>query len=267
MSDGSYVLARGHEGRERLRLLARILSASTARLLDELGVGPGLACLDVGCGGGDVSSELARRVGPGGRVLGLDLDAAVLETARREAADQGPANLSFETRDVFELEEEAQFDLVYARFLLSHLAAPEAALDRMLRALRPGGRIALEDIDFSGHFSSPECPAFRDYVRLYSEAVRARGGDPDIGPRLPLLLQAAGLSEVDLAVSQPAGTRGEAKLINPITLESIGPQVIASGLATAEEVARLTAALYEEARDERTVLSMPRIVQAWARKP
>lgn len=266
MSNSRYVIATGREGRDRLRLLTRVFEKTTTRLLDDVGVGEGMVCLDVGCGGGDITTDLARRVGPAGRVVGIDLDAASLDIARGEAAGQGLGNIEYKVLDIFALQEIDRFDFIYARFLLSHLPDPSTALGLMFRALSPGGIVVVEDIDFSGNFCSPECPAFQEYNRLYSKVVRSKGSDPDIGPRLPSLLREAGLSEIGMNVVQPAGTSGEVKLISPITMEKIGEAVIAGGLASAAEVGRIVEELYAEARDERTVMSTPRIVQVWGTK-
>ncbi len=266
MAETSYVLASGRKGRERLRVVARVFGPATSILFDEIGVEVGMACLDVGSGGGDVSTELARRVGSTGRVLGIDMDPEKLEIAKSEAAENKLHNIEFQELDVFGIQDSPAFDIVYSRFLLTHLTDPAAALASMLGALRSGGVIALEDIDFSGHFCSPECSSFRDYVRLYSEAARARGVDPDIGQRLPVLLREAGLGEVFMNVSQPADIDGEAKFISPITMESVGETVVTLGLASESEVARIVGELYEVARDDQTVLSTPRIVQAWGKK-
>ncbi|MCP4383876.1 MAG: methyltransferase domain-containing protein [Hyphomicrobiales bacterium] len=267
MTNQSYVIATGQAGRDRLRVLTRVFAKTTARLLDEIGVAEGMSCLDVGCGGGDVSVELARRVGPGGRVVGLDLDVVSLEIARNEAAERKLTNITYRVQDVFQSGDLGPFDIVYARFLLSHLPEPMAALARMVGTLGPGGTLAVEDVEFSAHFCYPDCPAFREYVRLYSEAARARGDDPDIGPRLPSMLRDTGLADIGTDVAQPAGTRGEAKLISAITMEDISQAVVSSGLASQEEAASITERLYAEARDERTVLSTPRVVQTWGRKP
>ncbi|MCG8545587.1 MAG: methyltransferase domain-containing protein, partial [Alphaproteobacteria bacterium] len=86
MANESYAIAGGEAGRERLRVVARVFGPGTANLLDAAGVGEGMACLDVGSGGGDVSRELARRVGPTGSVLGIDLDTVKVDIARKEAA-------------------------------------------------------------------------------------------------------------------------------------------------------------------------------------
>jgi hypothetical protein len=104
-------------------------------------------------------------------------------------------------------------------------------------------------------------------VALYSGAAWARGGDPEIGPRLPSLLAGAGLRELGMNVVQPAGMEGEVKLIGPITLEAVGDAVLAAGLATAEELSRLLEELSSFARTEGTVLSIPRVVQVWGRRP
>lgn len=266
MTNEHYVIATGRKGRDRLRVLTRVFATTTGRLLDKLGIAAGMSCLDVGCGGGDVAVDLARRVGHAGLVLGVDLDNVSLDFARREATDQNLANISYKTIDVADLGTVGQFDVVYARFLLSHLPDPGAALARMVGALKPGGTVAVEDVEFSAHFCFPDCPAFRDYVRLYGQVARARGNDPDIGPRLPSLLDEAGLSAVGMDVAQPAGTQGDVKLISPITMENISEAVVTSGLASAPEAARITEQLYEEARDGRIVLSTPRIIQAWGRK-
>src|SRR4030095_12517650 len=82
----SYVIRGGIDGRERLKLLSRIMHPSTAELFDRAGISPGIKCLEIGCGSGDMSLELARRVGAGGQVLGVDIDLTKIELARREAA-------------------------------------------------------------------------------------------------------------------------------------------------------------------------------------
>src|SRR5215470_866804 len=101
MSDSShYVIRGGVEGRERLRVIARVMRASSMSMFDRLGLRDGCQCLDVGCGGGDVTLDLARRVGPHGRVVGVDIDEKKLEIARTEARQLGVANVEFRVADV-----------------------------------------------------------------------------------------------------------------------------------------------------------------------
>lgn len=263
----SYALRGGVAGRERLRILARTLQASTAALFERLGVGAELRCLDAGCGGGDVTCELARRVGPRGRVLGVDVDAAKLELARAEAATQGLSNVEFRRLDLRTQALGADFDLIYCRFVLSHLADPGGTVAACYRAVRPGGLLIVEDIDFRGSFAWPERDAFQRYGALYEAVVRRRGGDPHIGARLPMLLRDGGFGQVGMHIVQPMATEGETKLIHPMTLESIGDAIVQDRLLARDELDALLRELYAVADDPLSMFGLPRIVQVWGQRP
>lgn len=262
-----YVIRGGLEGRERLRVIARVMAPTTSALLTRVGVEPTARCLDVGCGGGDVTLVLAR-LAPEGSVVGIDLDETKIGMARDEAAAAGVGNVEFRVRQVMEpFLEGDRFDVVYARFLLTHLPDPGKAVANLWGQLVPGGVLIAEDIDFSGHFCEPHSPAFWRYVELYTDAVQDRGCDPNIGPRLPGLLRDVGLGEIGVSVAQAAGISGEVKLLAPLTLEAIADSVIEAGLATAEELGELVDELYALAEQDGTLMSTPRVVQAWGRKP
>jgi SAM-dependent methyltransferase len=262
-TSSTYVIRGGLEGRERLRVLARVMWPTTDQLFARVGIDPSARCLDVGCGGGDVSTTLARMV-KNGSVLGTDLDDAKISMATSEAMAAGIANVEFRVADVMAppADDEA-YDVIYVRFLLTHLPDPAKALANLVGQLAPGGAIIVEDIDFTGHFCRPDNAAFWTYVEWYSAAVKARGCDPNIGPRVPGLLLDAGLSEVGMNVVQPAGFTGEVKLIGPITLEAIADAVLAAELATVAELEQTVDDFYAFANDENTLLSLPRVVQAW----
>jgi len=261
----AYVIRGGAAGRERLRILGRVVQPTTRALLERAGVQAGLSCLDVGCGGGDATFELAQMVGPTGRVVGLDMDATKIELARREATQRQLEHVAFHVADAAE-DRGGEFDVVFSRFVLTHLPDPLATLTHMVRRLRPGGLAIVEDIDFRGHFCHPDNWAFRRYVELYIETVRRRGADANIGPRLPSLLRAAGCDGVAVQVVQPAGLTGEVKLIAAITMENIADAVLAEQLATHAEIDRLVDELHAIAADDQTLISLPRIVQAWGRR-
>ena len=127
--------------------------------------------------------------------------------------------------------------------------------------------MAVEDIDFSGYFTYPESKAFRRYHELYCATVLRRRGDPNIGSRLPGLLKQCGFQDVGMSVVQPLATQGEAKLINPITMENIAGAVLEDGLATREEIDGVVRELYEFAAEPSTLAGMPRVVQVWGRRP
>src|SRR5262245_537260 len=193
MSTTHYVIRGGLAGRARLRALARVMWPTTSVLLERVGVAASARCLDMGCGGGDVTVALAR-LAPDGFVVGVDMDASKLDIARSEAKDAGLANVDYRVLDAMKPPiDNEQFDLIYVRFLLTHLPDPALALTHMCGRLAPGGALVVEDIDFTGSFCYPDNAAFRRYVQLYTDAVIGRGGDPNIGIRLPTLLRATGL--------------------------------------------------------------------------
>jgi ubiquinone/menaquinone biosynthesis C-methylase UbiE len=263
MATPYYTIRGGLPGRERLRILSRVMQPTSLTLFRRVGVGPGMACLEVGCGGGDVALDLARMVGPEGNVIGTDIDPVKLEIARREARAGHVANVEYRPTDITKDSFEEKFDFVHARFLLTHLPNPGVALAKMWQALRPGGIVVLEDIDFRAHFCHPDCPAFWRYIELYSEIVKRRGGDANIGPRLPSLLSEAQFENIQMNVVQPAGISGEVKLMAPLTMENIADAVVAEGLTDRTEVENLVVKLYEYACTPYTVSSMPRVVEAW----
>lgn len=261
----NYVIRGGVEGRERLLLLSEVMGPSTRALLKMVSITAGSICLDVGCGGGDVTFELARITGPKGRVVGVDLDETQLAIARREADQYGLSNILFEVQDVTKWKPGELFDYVYARFLLTHLSDPGAIISTLRRYMRPGGMVILEDIDFRGHFAQPECPALLRYVEWYTRSVQRRGGDPNIGPRLPGMLLQAGFKDVRINLVHPVSLKGGIKLLTCVTLENIADAVLQDKLATKDELEQTIEELYVFARNSHTVLAGPRVFQAWGR--
>jgi ubiquinone/menaquinone biosynthesis C-methylase UbiE len=263
----TYIIRGGVAGRERLRILSRVMRPTSLALLQRAGLRPGMKVLEIGCGGGDLAFDIARIVGSSGRVLGTDIDQTKLDLAAREAAELNLTNIEFQLANITESAPAGNFDLVHTRFVLTHLTDPAQALKHVRAALRPGGIAVVEDIDFSGYFCYPDCAALWRYVHLYTETTRRRGVDANIGQRLPSLLAEAGFENIQVNVVQPSGLEREVKLISPLTMENIADAVIAEGLATAEEIARIAADLYAFANRPGTLGSTPRIFEAWATQP
>jgi SAM-dependent methyltransferase len=137
-----YVLDHRYDGeRARLELMSRLLDPMHRRYIEQFDVGPGARTLEVGCGNGSVSSWLARRVGPDGRALAVDLDLSLVE------ADA--PNLELRQADILDGPiEPADFDLVTARAVLHHVASAPDALANLVASARPGGAIVLIEPDF-----------------------------------------------------------------------------------------------------------------------
>jgi ubiquinone/menaquinone biosynthesis C-methylase UbiE len=263
----SYIIRGGEEGKARLGIISEVLEPSSTGLLRTAGIAEGFRCLDVGCGGGNTALSMARIVGPTGRVVGIDMDPVKMSLAARDAAAQNLTNVEFRTGDATALDEDAEYDLVYARVLLTHLADPDEVLARMVRATKPGGPVVLEDLDHTAVFCHPRCAALERYVELYNELSRRRGGDPEIGPKLVGLMRRAGLEHIRVGVVQPVFLEGQAKRIHQLTLDNIADAVLATGLADAQGVEALKAELDAYADDPDTMVSFPRIFQVIGRRP
>lgn len=264
---GHYVIRGGEEGKKRLDLLADIMEPSTEALLSRVGVGQGNRFLDLGCGGGHVSLLAAHLVGPDGSVTGVDLDETKLGLAREAAHELGLANVRFLNGNAAEATEAASFDYAYARFLLTHLSDPIAVLRVMYDSLKPGAVVAVEDIDVSGCFCYPENPHYDRGVELYRGVVRRKGGDPDIGSKLPSWLRRAGFEEIEVGMVQPVHLQGDHKNLMLTTIENIAEPVIAEGLATEDGFTETIEELRVFTADPTSLVAMPRVVQSWGVKP
>jgi SAM-dependent methyltransferase len=122
-------------------LLDAQISSLGLRTMEHTGVAPGEAILDVGCGCGQTTLQLADKVGPGGSVLGIDVSRVMLERARRRAASRG--NVRFEVADAqIATLSNARYDLVFSRFGVMFFADPTAAFANLRSSLKRGGRVA-----------------------------------------------------------------------------------------------------------------------------
>ncbi|HYQ77477.1 MAG TPA: bifunctional demethylmenaquinone methyltransferase/2-methoxy-6-polyprenyl-1,4-benzoquinol methylase UbiE [Solirubrobacterales bacterium] len=117
------------------------------RAADQTDLAPGDAALDVCCGTGDLALELARRVSPGGHVVGCDFSEPMLDLAREKAAERSVEGARFEWADALELPYDAErFDAVTVGFGVRNLADLDRGLREMARVLKPGGRAVILEI-------------------------------------------------------------------------------------------------------------------------
>ncbi|MFF2367614.1 class I SAM-dependent methyltransferase [Streptomyces sp. NPDC058122] len=172
----------------------RTAANSAAYLLDSLK--PHMKILDIGCGPGTITADLAERV-PDGHVTGVDHASGILDQARRTAAERGLGNVEFAVADVHALEyPDDTFCVVHAHQVLQHVGDPVQALREMHRVTRPGGIIAVRDADYSAMTWYPAVPGIDDWQDLYLRVARANGGEPDAGRRLTSWARAAGIRDV-----------------------------------------------------------------------
>jgi SAM-dependent methyltransferase len=261
-----YVLATGTAAVRRLFVLHNIYSDAGRRILSKAGLRPGMRIADFGCGVGLVTRMLAGMTGPGGEVVGIDVHAAQLEQAARVCESGGFRNVSFLHADACStgLERES-FDLVYCRFLLLHLREPEACLREMRDVLKPGGMLVVEDGDLASAESLPPT-ALNLFADLFTRLGPKRGLDYTLGRRLFHMVKAAGFSEPEIEIHQPALTRGDNRFFLKWSVEEAAPALVGAGLISREELAWKLADMQAAAEDPNVLVLAPRMSVVWARK-
>jgi ubiquinone/menaquinone biosynthesis C-methylase UbiE len=265
-----YALARTPQEYDRLRAQARAWEAATGRLLDQVGLAAGASCLDAGCGPGEAMRLMAQRVGPSGRVTGVDVDAPLGAQALTMLHDVGHRQCRFVALDITADEPipGAPFDLVYARLLLYHLPERVAVLRRLWDAVAPGGHLLTQDYDLRSIGSLPALDSIEELRRVLLETFSAAGCDVQIGARLPELFAQAGIGAPDgTDVSGRLVPLAEAQSMFIAVYRSLLPTAIAHGITTDQ---RATATIDGIARDadccpHRSTL-WPLLIGAWKRK-
>jgi SAM-dependent methyltransferase len=223
----------------------RTVENSAAYLAPQLR--PGLDVLDVGCGPGTITVDLAARVAPG-HVVGLDISPAPLDEARALAKQEGLA-VTFEAGDVYAVQApDDSFDVVHAHQVLQHLTDPVAALREMARVCRPGGVVAVRDGDYGSMAWFPTDEGLNRWLHVFSGIVRRNGGEPHAGRRLAAWAHAAGLHDLTAtATAWCFATPTEREWwsrswVGRVTATSFAEQAVNYGLATREELEDLAAA-------------------------
>jgi SAM-dependent methyltransferase len=247
--------------RQRLETMTAFFEPGTHRLLEALGCAEGWRVLEVGGGTGNTTEWLCGQVGPSGAVVATDVDTRFLDQLEHPNLEVRQHNIISD--DI----EEGAFDLVHARLLLEWLPDREKALRQMVRALKPGGWLLAEDYDFvtfgSWHPAYELGVKFRDaLVQLFQSMA---GYDVEFGRKLPGLLAAAGLVEVEAEGRCDVAQAGSPGLETvPLTLQQVRGFMEAAGTLTAQEVDQVM-------RDARTQAALwgltPLLVAARGRKP
>jgi SAM-dependent methyltransferase len=224
---------------------------------------PGRQVLDVGCGPGTISVDIAARVaGPGdggraGRVVAVDLAEGVLEEARGHAAERGVDNIIFEVQDVYDLPyADDTFCVVHAHQTLQHVADPVRALKEMRRVCKPGGVVVARDGDYSGFTWHPSPPELDEWMALYQACARANGGEPDAGRRLLAWARAAGFTDITPTASvwchatvderRHWGTMWRDRIVG----SEMAVQAVRDGHATEDDLHRISAGWQRWSDDE-----------------
>ena len=266
MAEHDYIISGGKDGKSRLNVLADVLQHQTKALLQLHGLTKGMSLLDLGCGGGNVALMAAAIVGDNGSVTAVDFDREIIALAQEDATAAHAKNISFHAMSAYDISYTSQFDIAYSRFLLSHLDEPAAVLQKMKQSVKPGGKVIVEDVDFSGHFCYPANAAFDQYLRYYVAAAKHSNANANIGLSLFSMFQKTGFENVGFDVIQPCFNKGAGKWMAYLTLDRIKPALIRDGIATEQTINTTLQQLEGFTKDEQAIISLPRIFRVWGVK-
>lgn len=248
------------EAPARFAALSAMFDPGTIRHLEDLGIGPGWHCLEVGGGGGSIATWLAGRVGPAGRVLVTDIDSRFLDSLKG-------SNLEVRRHDIVtDPLPEVAFDLVHSRLVLLHLPEREKALARMVAALKPGGWLVDEEFDSSmspDPSVNPNEVLSKTYVAM-TRIMDSRGIDRHFGRRLFERLRAHGLVRVaaEGRILMWHGQSPGASLLRS-NYEQLRSAMIDAGYVSEEEFNQDLARL----DDPSFIMPSPILWAAWGRRP
>lgn len=233
-------------GEAEQRRLASLNAATNASFLDWLDFAGNEEVLEIGCGLGLLTAEIARRV-PRGHVVGIEPSDAQL--VRAKALASSTPNLHIVSGDAQALPFAREtFDVVYCRWVLEHVESPARTASEARRVLRVGGRFAAQENDVSLVRFDPEIPLFDEVWRAFAELQRSRGGDPHIGRKLFGLCRRAGFKDVRLSVAPElhvAGSPGFSAWIDNLAANVRGAAngLVARGLVKPSRIAEALAEL------------------------
>ncbi len=272
-SDARYTMGRTQGEEDRLIQQSQLYDAVTRRFLWEAGLGSGMKVLDIGSGPGDVALTAAGLVGEAGSVVGVDVNPAILETARARAQQAGLANVEFVAGDARTLDLGSDFDALVGRLVLMYMADPAEVLKQLATRVRPGGIVAFQEVDFTPYrqMYRPDNPVANKLIDWALGVFERSGAHVAMGFDLYHTFVKAGLPEpymhFESPVGGPEGWAGYSYIANGF--RSLLPLLEAYGIATAEEVGVDTLAerVRQEVVTSKRPLLLPPHVTAWAQLP
>jgi SAM-dependent methyltransferase len=264
-----YILGSSDTERERLVRQSAAHEPEAIWLLDQIGVQPDWRAVDVGCGPLGILNLLSDRVGPMGAVVGLDNEPRMLEMGRGSLAELGLQNVQLIQGEAASSGlPRASFDFAHARLVLINVPNPEAVLREMTALVRPGGVVAVQDVDWISWTCEPSHPAWDRLISILTAVRRARGLDVFIGRRVPGMLRRLGLVDVHMKAFAPIWRPGDLHHNLPIVFAGIHKEQIIEGrLCTEDELADLTHALSDHLSHPDTFVVYSLLFQTWGTKP
>ena len=262
MSDSPYLMANEHpETSARFDGLERTLDSISTGHLERVGVAAGARCLEIGTGGGSIARWLADRVGPGGRVVAVDLDT-------RWFHHDGSAHLEVRQLDVVtDPIPEGPWDLIHERLVLQHIPARLEVLDELVAHLAPGGWLVVEDFD-TGEVRTtdrggPDHELIARMAIAFNRLLADRGGASDFAADAWRLLRQRGLVNTGASGQVVFGVGGQGfAQVTAANARQVHDDLVALG-NSAEDIEHFVSVL----SDPDTILGTPVFVTAWGQRP
>ena len=245
MDDGTPAYVHGHHA-SVLRFYAVRTAENSARYL-MASLHPGQSLLDIGCGAGSITCDLAELVAPG-LVIGIDTSQEALDEAANLVAERGLSNVELRLGDGHDLDfGDGRFDVVHAHQVLQHVPHPVRTLEEMRRVCRPGGKVAARDADYQAMTWYPAEPALDEWHALYRQVAESAAGQPDAGRRLLAWAHRAGFTDVTATASTWCYATPETRELwggswaERVLHSGMADSALSSGLASPADLQRISA--------------------------
>ena len=269
MEADQYLLGRSESEEARLRRQADELAGEARWLLDQLGIQPGARAIDLGCGPCGILDLLSERVGPSGRVVGVEKSERFVDLARTFVANRRLGNVDILLGDAKSTGlPRDSFDVGHARLVLVNVPEPERLICELVALVRPGGVIASHEADYLPHVCHPPSRAWARLFEIYEAYSRANGIDLFIGRKTCRMFRDAGI--VDIQVKPIINVYPHGHNLRTIFcdfLQNVRDRLVAQGLISAGELKDLMEELKADLDDPGRLVVSHLFFQVWGRKP
>ncbi|WP_339742748.1 class I SAM-dependent methyltransferase [uncultured Maricaulis sp.] len=269
LNDDDYIIGANQAEIERLGLQHAIWREAALQAWQSGGIRPGMTVMDVGAGPGYASFDLARMVGPSGRVIAVDQSALFLDALREGAAARRLGNIETVECDLADYDwPQASCDAIWSRWCLCFVPDPDAVLAGIDRALKPGGRYITQEYgDYRSFRLEPRAPVFDRFLAAVEASWRHFGGDPNVAQRFPKAFAALGWQTLSLKPIVHAGNPGDWIWQWPLTwLEQAPARLVDLGFLGAEDAVSFAAFVAERQADPASLMITPMVLETIARK-
>lgn len=268
--DDGYIMGRTTAEYQRLRSQARAWEPVTRSLLGQMDLHPGMSCLDVGCGPGEVMRILGEIAGPTGKVVGLDVDGGLGREALGVLQATSPSRFAFIEGDVKTLDEipDAPFDVTYTRITLMHNEDPAGVLRKMYAWTKPGGYIVAQEYDLCSLIVHPDWPGMPELDKVIQGVYEKAGRDRFLGRKLPAFFASAGIGQPD--GYEAASLVGPFSRYGPMcqaTYASLLPAALKLGVTTEADSEAYFRDVETAMGESKYTVFFPLLVGVWKQKP